>query len=503
MAFRKKQPKSDFDKLKARAPKDTVQNRDVYYNQQLERSKPGHRLTMRGRLIFLGILGVIAFLLVYSLLSVTQYGAYMIFHPTSIVESVTTPSQSGQPSGSEEGTVMRLQPTEASQDILWERFLEDYFELLPRDADAGRLTDMYVDMDGNEYTEADVTQLWQDVRAGKYLTEEQKLEQTVEYMKASNEYGLLPVSMAPMNITEQDFQTLYLKRKSSGFIAAYYDSMGNSYIETDAHELWEKVRTGALGSGEVSEMTCIGGNSGLTGDGNGSGSESKKADVTMGMFFAPTKGKVLLSLLVSLIVMGIALPLLIRNREAQDTVNDQVDINQYPNDQHIALPEEIQEKFDWFPDAGARCSVQVSSMISHMMLSNKGLKKVKLPRRAAKDIKDEDGSVLYLAGEVLRDDNGEPVVDIVPIVDEAFGDALFDASGLAKDKPHTPKKKRMRKWFDTTGIVYNPGDKNRDKLKGYKMVADMINGDWELPEYEPQRPAGAYLVDTQPVNTMV
>ena len=27
----------------------------------------------------------------------------------------------------------------------------------------------------------------------------------------------------------------------------------------------------------------------------------------------------------------------------------------------------------------------------------------------------------------------------------------------------------------------------------------MINGDWELPEYEPQRPAGAYLVDTEPM----
>ena len=31
----------------------------------------------------------------------------------------------------------------------------------------------------------------------------------------------------------------------------------------------------------------------------------------------------------------------------------------------------------------------------------------------------------------------------------------------------------------------------------------MINKDWEFPSYEPQRPGGAYLVDTEPVNTMV
>ena len=55
--------------------------------------------------------------------------------------------------------------------------------------------------------------------------------------------------------------------------------------------------------------------------------------------------------------------------------------------------------------------------------------------------------------------------------------------------------------YDTTKVPYNPGNENRDKLKGYDTVADLINGDWEFPPYEPQRPAGAYLVDTAPVNT--
>jgi len=44
--------------------------------------------------------------------------------------------------------------------------------------------------------------------------------------------------------------------------------------------------------------------------------------------------------------------------------------------------------------------------------------------------------------------------------------------------------------------------RDRDKLD-YDTVADVINADWEFPEYEVQRPGGAYLVDTAPTNTMV
>ena len=61
----------------------------------------------------------------------------------------------------------------------------------------------------------------------------------------------------------------------------------------------------------------------------------------------------------------------------------------------------------------------------------------------------------------------------------------------------------LRKWYDATKIPYNPGNQNRDKLKDYDTVADLINNEWEFPYYETQRPAGAYIVDTAPVNTMV
>ncbi len=153
-------------------------------------------------------------------------------------------------------------------------------------------------------------------------------------------------------------------------------------------------------------------------------------------------------------------------------------------------------KFDWFPDAGAHSDVQLSSMISHVMLTAKGLKKVPLSVRADRDILDEDGDIEYLKGQIIRDEDENALTQMQPIIDEDFGDQLFDASGMPKDR-------RIRKKYDTTTIPYNGDGADRDKLGKHKTVADLINADWELPEYEVQRPGGAYLVDTAPVNTMV
>lgn len=206
--------------------------------------------------------------------------------------------------------------------------------------------------------------------------------------------------------------------------------------------------------------------------------------------------KIASSVLVGLIVFSILHSILMRNLDAQNLMNDTSDINQYAGDQHIALPDEVMRKFDWFPDAGAHSDVQFSSMISHVMITNKGLKKIDVSVRADQDIVDEDGDVEYLKGEILRDEGENAITKAAPMIDEAFGDALFDASGLPKDK-------KLRKKFDTTTIPYNADGSNRDKLGKFKTVADLINHDWSLPEYEVQRPGGAYLVDTAPVNTMV
>ena len=135
-------------------------------------------------------------------------------------------------------------------------------------------------------------------------------------------------------------------------------------------------------------------------------------------------------------------------------------------------------------------------MISHCAISNKGLNPVQVSRRVTKDILDDDGDVLLYKGEILRDEDDNILYEEKPMIDIDFMNALYTASGL-------PDIKGMRKFYNTTLIPYNPGNKDRDKLKGYETVADLINGDWQLPAYEPQRPGGAYLVDTAPVNTMV
>ncbi|WP_234431345.1 type IV secretory system conjugative DNA transfer family protein [Streptomyces sp. NRRL F-5053] len=193
-----------------------------------------------------------------------------------------------------------------------------------------------------------------------------------------------------------------------------------------------------------------------------------------------------------------------RRVAAANLMNTTADINQHWNDQHIALPEEIQQAYDWFPDVGAHSSVEVSSMISHMMLQQKGLGTVRLAQRADNDVIDQDGNLVYYAGETMDDDEGNPVFTTVPVIDESFGDALFDASGLPKAGRDG---KQLRKKYDATRIPYNPGGVNRDKLGhtsgAYATVADLIKNDWTFPEYEVQRPAGAYIVDTAPVHTML
>lgn len=206
--------------------------------------------------------------------------------------------------------------------------------------------------------------------------------------------------------------------------------------------------------------------------------------------------KVSLSLGTGALAGGIAYPLLMRNLDAQNLMHDTTDINQYANDQHVALPEEVVRKFDWFPDAGAHVGIEANSLISHVMLDPKGLKQVEVSVRAKKDMLDADGDIEYHKGQIMLDDSGEIMTRMMPLVDVAFGEDLFTASGMPKDKT-------LRGRFDTTKIPYNKDGSDREKVGTYATVADMINAEWYVPLYEAQRPAGAYIVDTAPVNTMV
>ena len=204
---------------------------------------------------------------------------------------------------------------------------------------------------------------------------------------------------------------------------------------------------------------------------------------------------------VSLVIFVVAFVALMLQRSAQNMKYDVSDINQHHNGQRIATPDEVMRRYDWFPDVGAHAPVEVSSMLSHEMLSNKGIKKIEMLERYQEDGYDSELGQPYYRGEVImdevEDEDGnvtlEPRKKIVPFIDEAFGKALYDASGAYKTR---------RKFVDATSIEYNPGGANRNKAK-FDRVSDLINNTWEMPDYEPQRPAGAYIVDTDPVNTMV
>lgn len=217
--------------------------------------------------------------------------------------------------------------------------------------------------------------------------------------------------------------------------------------------------------------------------------------INMRELLRPNMPKVLITLLVMVVFFGIMEQMMIRNLAAQNLMNDTSDINQYQNDQHIQLPEELQRNYDFFPDVGAHSGVVVSSMLSHMMVANKGIKMVDMPERAPTDIVSEDGDIEFYKGEVMVDDDDNVTYRKVPMFDKKFGEALFEASGMLPDK-------KLRKYYDPTQIPYNKGNKNRDRLKNYDTLADLINKEWELPDYEPQRPAGVYIVDSAPVNTI-
>ena len=162
---------------------------------------------------------------------------------------------------------------------------------------------------------------------------------------------------------------------------------------------------------------------------------------------------------------------LMRNLKAQNLMRDTTDINQYKNDQHVALPEEVRERFDVVPDVGAHTGVSATTLISHSMVANKGIKPVAFAKRAEQDVLDDDGDVTLFKGEVLTDEHGTSITDLVPMFDEAFGTALWDASGL-------PDNDKLRRRLDPSTVPYNPGDASRDKLKGFARLADLARTTW-------------------------
>lgn len=169
------------------------------------------------------------------------------------------------------------------------------------------------------------------------------------------------------------------------------------------------------------------------------------------------------------------------------------------------------------PDVGLKYDAHASTLLSHAMISNKGIRKVRIP------VYDPN-----VDGFIKRDEDGNIVYETKPMFDEQLAHKLFDMSNVPKE---------FRTFYDATDYLYNPivkedtgtrvkriGDmvsviKNRkgqavkEKKKPkretsfnrepYETLADAINESFHESDTETARPAGIYFVDSRPVNTIL
>lgn len=477
---------------------DTAKYRDVYEDQQLERGNLGEKQTMLGRnilnaiattLVFVGIWALVTMADMYFSKPEREYNPnpeYLYFHCD---EHYVNVNDSSDKITVDEYKLLDLNydPDLPEIDVPDKKTLGDAYEQAMKDYDAYNARRV----DPSEKYKYQIAH-YRSVKDASIILPDDYEKLVTEYKTNMDLHkyseDILGVPIMPLNpaaLYKADTYADYKDEKGNPVVLTYRGIYDGSIIAASDYDVKlslyesdvEEYKEDYLAHRKKYHPDNIDGT-------------AKTMD------WSPTWTKFGVSAVCAAIVFGLLYSILKKNLKAQNMLTDTTDINQYKNDQHIALPEEVQRNYDWFPDVGAHSAVQVSSMISHMALLNKGLKHVPLARRAKSDIVNQDGSIEYYKGEILRDADGNALTDSVPIIDEQFMEDLFDASGA-------PKVNTVRHRYDARRIPYNPDGSNRDKLGKYATVADLINDDWEFPEYEPQRPGGAYIVDTAPVNTMV
>lgn len=475
---------NNWSKLKNRKYTETAQGRDVYNQQQIERGEPMQMQTMTSRVVGAVLLSVLAIVVVYGLIG---FGSTVTRGFANTLGSIDRYDGKDGVNGE---CVYDLEVMEMATGEFRDR-KGNLYEMGPD----GKYIDCGETVAGRYGSDALVDVEAEPTRAPSFIAPEEQ-----EAPEDAGQPEPWP------NTSMYDTGNVSTIRVSRGK-QVLMNLAGTEFYRDDSGRLYEIV-DGAYALQVAENMNAY------------FKANPDKVPPERSMWAPIGSWQIIASLLVGFIVFAALYAKLEKNLKAQNMMADKTDINSFKGDQHIALPEEVQARYDWFPDVGAHSSVQVSSLISHVALQNKGINKIRVAKRYKQDVVDEDGNVVYYKGEIMRDDDDEIMYEEVPMFDEDFAEALFTAS-KADPEYHV--------LYDASSTPYNPFNKDRDKLTGtleseterlknwqkflhslkpgdlsmFKMVSDLINKDWTFPEYEPQRPAGAYIVDTAPVNTMV
>lgn len=196
---------------------------------------------------------------------------------------------------------------------------------------------------------------------------------------------------------------------------------------------------------------------------------------------------------IALVVTPIIMGVVYKKTKAQWFIKNAIhiddDVEDRPDDAYVRTVDHLARQLDVAPDVGLGFKGHASTLMSHIMVSNKGIKKIKVPMY--------DKNV---DGYIKRDTNGNIMYETKPMFDEDLAHALYDMSGVPRE---------FRKFYDARDYDFNPIDKKSGKRVGeygrkeYDTLADVINNDFYVLDTETARPAGVYFYDRRPVNTIL
>lgn len=148
------------------------------------------------------------------------------------------------------------------------------------------------------------------------------------------------------------------------------------------------------------------------------------------------------------------------------------------NDSWIWSVAEMIEQYKVIADFGAHSkTTSVSSIVGHIYLKDKGLKSINMA------LHDDKGNILY-------DENGEVRRKKVPLIDRTDIRKVLDKQGLNE--------------LNVEDILIDATKYPHDEKNGrVRTLADAINEDWFIPDYEILRPMGAYFVESNSVHTLI